>query len=131
MTFKIIEGRNQGYPCIPELSERDDAKLVAPVCMYMFTTGESGYPVIAPVPDAVPELTSPLPEYMMICFGEKVNSGLPWIGGLKAAVQISDSSLYFSDKQIRGMYFGEQALELAYCNGAKVFETYYVRMKIV
>ncbi len=130
MGFDIVEGRNHGYPCIPELKERDDIGMVSPVCRFMFIA-ESSYPSIFSIPEALPEMVKPVPEFMMRCFGESVNGGLPWIEELKAVRKNVFSSLYFGSRQVKGLYFGENALKSAYCSEAKVFDTYYERGKIV
>lgn len=131
MTFEIYEGRNQGYPCIPELAELDGAEPVSPVCRMMFSTNGSGYPVISAVPDVDAKLIKPLPEYMTICFGDRANDGYPWISELKAIVRRSESSLYFGDKKAERLYFNGKEIETAFCNDEKVFEIYSDREKIV
>lgn len=159
--FEIIADRNQGYPCIPELEERDSAELTEPLCQFMlaagengylcisemeerdsaelteplcqfmFVAGENGYPVIASMPEVSPKLVPPFPDYMMMCFGETINGGLPWIRAIKAIEKVFFSSLYFEDKQVQRIYFEGQDLTAAYCNGCKVFDKHYDRMKIV
>lgn len=131
MGFEIIDGRNHGYPCIPELPELDKARLTAPVCQFMFVPGRSGYPMIAPVRESAAGISEPLPEYMMTCFGDEVNGGYPWIGDLKAVVNDSYSLLYFGDKRVKSMYCEGKAVKTAYCGGGKVFDTYQSRAKIV
>lgn len=131
MAFSIISGRNQGYPCISELRERSSAVLVQPICEFMFDLSGGGYPVIAPVRKASAELVSPIPEYIMVCLGDRVNSGLPWITVLKALRSVMESSLYFRGRQVQAMYFNENPCKTAYCNGKKVFAEYLIREKIV
>lgn len=131
MGFEIIDGRNHGYPCIPELAERDKAGLTVPVCQFMFVLGRSGYPVIAPIQESSAVISEPLPEYMMNCFREEVNGGYPWIGDLKAIVNGTVSFLYFGDRHVKSMYYEGKAVKTAYCGGSKVYDTYLSRAKIV
>lgn len=131
MGFEIIDGRNDGYPCIPELRECDNTGLINPVCEFMFTPGESGYPAIARLPEAETGFTGEPPEYMMMCFGEKVNGGYPWISELKTAVSTSYSYLYFGGSHAERLYYEGKAVKTAYCGGRKVFDTYLIREKIV
>ena len=131
MGFEIIEGRNDGYPCIPELRECESTALTYPVSEFMFTPGESGYPEIARLPEAETGFTGEQPEYIMMCFGEQVNGGYPWISGLKTAVRASYSYLYFGDRHAEKLYYEGKEIETAYCGGRKVFDTYLIREKIV
>ncbi len=130
MGFDIINGRNHGYPCIPELNERDDIGLEYPVCQFMFIA-EGGYPSIFSMPEALTSMVKPVPKFMMRCFGKLINGGLPWIEELKEVRKNSFSSLYFGSRQVKGLNFGEQELKSAYCSGTKVFGEYYDRGKIV
>lgn len=131
MVFEIIKGRNQGYPCIPELNECESAKLISPVNEYMFFAGSGEYPVIVQVPAASAKLEAPFPEYMMTCFGENVNGGFLWLGRLKAIRNRTESELYNNGRKIRRMYFNENSCKTAYCNGLRVFETFCERTEIV
>lgn len=97
----------------------------------MFALPDGGYPVIAPMREASAELVSPIPEYMMVCLGDRVNSGLPWITALKALRSVMESSLYYRGRQVQAMYFNENPCETAYCNGKQAFATYLTREKIV
>ncbi len=131
MKFEIIKGRNEGYPCIPELNERESAGFIQPVCEYLFSSGSEGYPVIADVPESSTGFTGTLPECMMMCFGEKVNGGYPWIRNISSLRSITESSLYYGGKKIQGMYYNGKHCGTAFCNGGTVFDTYSVREKIV
>jgi len=131
MAFEIIKGRNQGYPCIPELNERESADLVGTVNEYMFFAESGRYPVIAQLSVASAKLEAPFPEYMMTCFGENVNDGFPWLGRLKAIRKRTESSLCYNGRNIRRMYFNEKICKTAYCNGLRVFDTFSERTEIV
>lgn len=131
MRFEIYEGRNQGYPYIPELSERDSAGLISPVSRTILIADGSGYPMIAGMPAATVELIKPLPGNIMICCGDDVNGGLPWISRLKAIITVTESSLYFGDKKVTGLYLGEKEIKTAFCNNKKVFDIYFDRKIIV
>lgn len=100
--FEMIEGKNNGYPVIKEVRDDIDARLKAP-----------------------------LPSCMMICFGENINGGLPWIKRLQAVRKKTDSSLYFNDKKAERLYFDNKTIETAFCNDKKVFDIYYIREYIV
>ncbi len=130
MGFEIIDGRNHGYPCIPEQRECGEA-LASPVCEFMFVPGKVGYPVITRLSETASGLSEELPEYIMTSFGEHVNGGYPWIGGLKAAVNVSESHLYFGNRHVKVLYYEGKAIETAYCSGIRVFDTYLTREKIV
>ena len=131
MAFEIISGRNQGYPCVPELNERESAKLVSPVNEFMLFGGNGSYPVVVQLPEISGKLSAPLPEYMMMCFGENVNGGLPWIKKLKAVRNKTESALCYNGRNVRQMYFNENLCKTAYCNGLRVFDTFFERTEIV
>lgn len=130
MEFEVIDGRNNGYPCIHELREFGKA-LTAPVCEFMFVPDKSGYPVITRLPETASDLSGALPECMMTCFGEQINGGYPWISNLKAVVNVSDSLLFFGGRHVKGLYYEEKSIETAYCGGVRVFDTYLIREKII
>ncbi len=131
MKFEIITGRNQGYPCIPELNERESAGFIQPVCKYLFSSGREGYPVIADVPESSTGFAGTLPECLMMCFGANVNNGYLWIRNISALRSVTESSLYYGGRKVQGMYYNEKPCGTAFCNGGTVFDTYSVREKIV
>ena len=131
MAFEIINGRNNGYPCIPELNERQSAALVSPVCEYMFKAGATGYPVVAGLSENTCGISVPYPETLMICFGKDVNDGYPWIRNIKALRSVTESSLFFEGRRAERLYFNGNICETAFCNGKKVFDTFISREKIV
>lgn len=46
MSFAIISGRNNGYPCIPELDELISAERKPPYSDFMMIAAGNSYPVI-------------------------------------------------------------------------------------
>lgn len=131
MGFEIIKNRNQGYPSIPELNERESAGLIQPVCRYLFYSGNEGYPVIADVPESSTGFADTLPECLMVCFGENINSGYPWIRNISALRSVTESTLYYGGRRVTGMYYNGNSCGTAFCNGGIVFDTYSVRERIV
>ncbi len=131
MAFEIIKGRNHGYPCIPELNEIESAAFVYPVNEFMLTGRIGRYPVIEKLPEVTAEFSVPFPECMMICFGESVNGGFPWIRGLKAIISKTESTLWYNGRRVHRMYFNEKPCKTAYCNGLRVFDTFSERTEIV
>lgn len=97
MSFAIISGRNNGYPCIPELNE--------------FVSAEEN---------------PPYPDFMMRCCPE-LNEGYPWILKLVTLDEATESSLYAVNKKIIGIFAGSKEIKSAYCREKAVFFKYYVR----
>lgn len=129
--FEIIPGKNNGYPFIKGLRDDVTAGLTQPLCRGIFRGKKGEYLTIPFSRNFDAALKAPLPLCMMICFGENVNGGLPWIKRLRAVRKITDSSLYFKDKKAESLYFDNKDIETAYCNNKKVFDKYYVREYIV
>lgn len=80
MSFAIIGGRNNGYPCIPELDEFVSAERTPPYSDFMLIVPEGGYPMIkklAPKKFSA-ERTPPYPDFMFRCIPE-LNGGYPCI----------------------------------------------------
>lgn len=80
MSFAIIIGRNNGYPCIPELDEFVSAERKPPYSDFMLLVEENNYPMIKKLAlkKTSAERTVPYPDFIMRCYPE-LNDGYPCI----------------------------------------------------
>ena len=132
MSFEIIEGRNGGYPCIPQLSERSSTGLTPPCCQYMMQVSVEGkYPAVQDVPEITSIMTNPFPENMMSCYGPEVNSGYPWLALLETIVQATFSRLRTNGRTASALWYNGQEIKKAYSKEQKVYEIYYLKRRIV
>lgn len=131
MGMVMVEGRNNGYPCIAELPELSGIVLfTAPFPQYFFNldnTRNNGYPSL----ECLPEISMivgfrPLyPEYMMQCWGEGVYGGYPVVKRLAGVTAVTDSKLRFADKEITGMYYNGEFISRALCREDEAFRVRY------
>ena len=93
--MQIIDGRNDGYPCIPELPEI------------------TGYAV----------MTAPYPEFFMYLEGADVNGGYPTLRVLPDK-HLFFSRSYTRNSGASELYFGEIPITAAYYGDAEVLIKY-------
>lgn len=97
MEQTIVTGRNNGYPCIPQLADISKLQQSSP----------------------------PYPQYIMRCLGSGVNDGYPCIMSLAGAVMHTASRLYFGERPVTSMYLNGKSVRAGFCNGQRVFGVYY------
>ena len=134
MSLYIISGRNEGYPCVPEVQELPEAKLFPPVygrVMKISPHINEGYPYVGeikPLPESV-SLVYPYPDTVMSVLGEEFNSGYPCIPALENAERKVMSKIVFGERAVRGMYYGGRYIRRAYCKGEEVYKVYWEKIK--
>lgn len=131
MSLVIILGRNNGYPCVAELSDMDSIQMTsAPYPKWMlrvYPNVNNGYPSVFSLPErkSVKLKSSPYSSAMMRCLGSSVNQGYPVV------IQLSDvkkdvlSKLRFAEMRISAMYYNENYISSAFCNEQKMFGISY------
>ncbi|MBE6855991.1 MAG: hypothetical protein E7500_01000 [Ruminococcus sp.] len=97
------------------------------MAMIISSDRNNGYPRV----DTLPELSSitlpsvPYPKYMMRCLGEEINNGYPCIMPLAGVVREVSVNLFFAHKKAEAMYYNNQPVTSAYCNGETIAEVIY------
>ena len=131
MSFAIIGGRNNGYPCIPELDEFVSAERKSPYSDFMLIVPEGGYPMIkklAPKKFSA-ERMPPYPDFMFRCIPE-LNDGYPYLLKFGSLAEEVESSLFAGEKKIINIFAGDREIKSAYCHGQAAFVKYYVKINI-
>ncbi|MBE6861587.1 MAG: hypothetical protein E7497_01620 [Ruminococcus sp.] len=128
MGMVMVEGRNNGYPCIAELPELNGIGIFvnAPYPQYFFnldSTRNNGYPSLERLPEmsGIVGFRPLFPEYMMQCYGDNVNGGYPAVRRLAGVKTIVESKLSFADKEVVGMYYNGEFISRALCSDEEVF----------
>ena len=134
MSMFIIEGNNNGYPCIPELTNSFAVIHKAPFwdfSMKLSDTLNNGYPVMiqTPVPARTPDMKPVFPDFYMHCLGEEFNCGYPCILKLENISRSVFSHLFFNNHHVSRLFFGSEEPSAAYCNGRKVYGRTYIQHK--
>ena len=92
--MRIVSGRCEGFPCVPDAYEPYSARF-----------------------------TAPFPQNMMTAVSG-VNDGFPYISALDEVQEETFSNLCFADADISGLYYGDTEVSFAYCNGGTMFRKY-------
>lgn len=131
MSFAIIIGRNNGYPCIPELDEFVSAERKPPYSDFMLLVEENNYPMIKKLAlkKTSAERTAPYPEFIMRCY-PGLNDGYPYLLKLGTLTEDVQSSLFAGEKKVINIFAGDREIKSAYCRGEAVFVKYYVKRNI-
>ena len=97
------------------------------MAMIISSDRNNGYPYV----DTLPELSGvtlpsePYPKYMMRCLGEEINGGYPCIMPLAGVVREVRTSLFFAEREVEAMYYNNQLVPYAFCNGETAAEIVY------
>lgn len=131
MSMMIIEGRNNGYPCIGELSEDYTVVHKAPFwdfVMKLSPDRNNGYPCLVqiPVPARETEMKPAYPDFFMHCLGEEFNCGYPCILKLENIRRSVFSNVFFGNSKGIRLFFGGKEVDTAFCNNRKVYGRTYV-----
>ena len=127
MSLSIIDSRNSGYPCVPEIDDPTGTAFKVPYFEYGMTVSDNTYPLISKLPPfRSTRYIPPEPQYTMRCMGDSINSGYPCILQLLNVTAIATSSLYFKHRKVNSMYYKGNFIKNAYCNGQEVFRIDYV-----
>ena len=132
MSLYIIDGRNDGYPCVPEISELPETGLVPPIpsgTLFVSPYKNNGYPSVNKL-GSLPEkinLIYPYTRISMRILGNGFNSGYPCIPALEKAVIKMDSKLKFGTLPVIGMYLGNEMIKNAFCGETPVYKVYWDR----
>lgn len=131
MSFAIIIGRNNGYPCIPELDEFVSAERKPPYSDFMLLVEENNYPMIKKLAlkKTSAERTVPYPDFIMRCYPE-LNDGYPYLLKLGTLAEDVQSSLFAGEKKVINIFAGDREIKSAYCRGKAVFVKHYVKRNI-
>ena len=131
MSFAIIIGRNNGYPCIPELDEFVSAERKLPYSDFMLLVEENNYPMIKKLAlkKTSAERTVPYPDFIMRCY-PALNDGYPYLLKLGTLAEAVKSSLFAGEKKVINIFAGDREIKSAYCRGEAVFVKYYVKRNI-
>lgn len=131
MSFAIISGRNNGYPCIPELDEFVSAERKPPYSDFMLLIADNSYPTIKKLAlkKISAERTTPYPDFIMRCYPE-LNDGYPYLLKLGTPAEDVQSSLFAGEKKVINIFAGDREIKSAYCRGEAVFVKYYVKRNI-
>jgi hypothetical protein len=129
MSFAVISGRNDGYPCIPSLDESVSADRTPPYSDFMFTVPAGSYPTLKMLRPlkASAELTLPYPDFMFRCVPE-LNDGYPSLLKMGRLEEKAVSSIYAGEKKIVALFTGNKEIKTAFCRGQKVFYKYFVKI---
>ena len=131
MSFEIIIGRNNGYPCIPELDEFVSAERKPPYSDFMLLVEENNYPMIKELAlkKTSAERTAPYPDFMFRCVPH-LNDGYPYLLKLGTLTEDVQSSLFSGEKKVINIFAGDREIKSAYCRGEAVFVKCYVKRNI-
>lgn len=131
MSFIIISGRNNGYPCIPELDDLISAERKPPYNDFILIVPEDSYPVIKKLVNkkTSAERSFPYPEFIMRCYPE-LNDGYPYLRKLGTLSEDVKSSLFAGEKKIINIFAGNKKIKSAYCREETMFTKYYVKRNL-
>lgn len=134
MSMMIIEGRNNGYPCISELSQDYTVVRKAPFwdfVMKLSPDRNNGYPCLVQIPVSAREtkMKSAYPDFYMHCLGESFNEGYPCILKLENIERSVFSHLFFNSHHVSRLFFGSEEPSAAFCNDRKVYGRTYIQHK--
>jgi len=80
VALSIVSGRNDGYPCVPEISDAPSTAFKVPYFEYGMYSVDGSYPIITKLPDLRgAEFTPPFHEFQWLIMGADVNDGYPVI----------------------------------------------------
>lgn len=131
MSFAVISGRNDGYPCIPELDESISANRTPPYPDFIFRCileQNDGYPHISKLGESVSaDRIPPYPEFIFRCV-PGLNDGYPSLLKMGKLEEKSKSSIYAGEKKIVALFMGNKEIRTAFCHGQKVFYKYFVKI---
>ncbi|MDE6781433.1 MAG: hypothetical protein K2J40_08250 [Ruminococcus sp.] len=132
MSFVIDSTVNNGYPHIPDMPELPSVQLKKPHYKDYYVVDEdrnNGYPTFGNL-DSVPEtaMQKIYPHGLMMCMGNDVNDGYPFIPEISGIIVREGYSLYFGSRLISEMYYGKKQIFSAYCNDNEVFGIKYVHI---
>lgn len=131
MSLYILSGRNNGYPCVPELQDIPDTDMKKPYNSNCFISGDNindGYPSLMcfkNIPQT--DMKVPYPHGAFMCLGDDFNDGYPFIPEITNVRLRTYSSLYFGEKPVSELYFNGEYITKAYCNEQKVFNVKYIK----
>ena len=99
MSFAIISGRNNGYPCIPELDELISAERKPPYSDFMMIAAGNSYPVIKKLAlkKSSADRTIPYPDFIFRCI-PNLNGGYPYFPKLGTLAEDVKSSLFAGER---------------------------------
>ena len=119
MALSIVSGRNNGYPCIPEISDAPSTAFKVPYFEYGMYTVDGSYPIIRQLPELeTVKFIPPFPEYSWVILGADVNDGYPVIayffprtGAFMNAVRLEKVRFPMSLQKIGEFAFTNTALK--------------------
>lgn len=131
MSFAIISGRNNGYPCIPELDELISAERKPPYSDFMMIAVGNSYPVIKKLAlkKSSADRTIPYPDFIFRCI-PNLNGGYPYLPKLGTLAEDVKSSLFAGERKAVNIFAGDREIKSAYCRGEEVFVKRYVKRNI-
>ena len=108
MSLYIIDGRNDGYPCVPEILELPEISLVPPIpsgTLLVSPYKNHGYPSVnklGSLPDEV-VLAEPYPDTVMIVL-EDYNDGYPCIPALYGGREVLTAGAFKNATSLEYVY---------------------------
>ncbi len=128
MSMSIISGRNEGFPCIPDVPDMHSTNLVVPypgAAVIIDGTHCDGFPFTMTSSD-LPGSVSPSVPYplALMTVSAGYNSGFPAVRSAEFVNEVSFSQLCFGDVPIDELFFGSTEIKFAYCGGGTVFRKY-------
>ncbi|MDE5770504.1 MAG: hypothetical protein K2I06_02580 [Ruminococcus sp.] len=132
MSFYVLDGRNNGYPCISELQDMNGTDMKKPYNSSYFMAGNEvngGYPSLICMKN-VPktDMKIPYPHGAFICLGDDFNDGYPFIAEINNVGLQTYSSIYFGENHISKLYLNGEYITKAYCNEQEVFSVKYIKV---
>lgn len=132
MSMTIIQGKNNGYPCIPELTDNFAVIHTPPFWEFSMKLSpylNNGYPVMLqiPVPKRKTAMKPLFPDFYMHCLGSNFNNGYPCILKLENITRSPFVNIFFGKSKAHRLFFGTGEISSAFCNGQKICGISYIQ----
>lgn len=128
MDWIIESDKNNGYPYHAELRDIyfEPVKSSPYPSELFILSGKGAYPKLQRLNFLSRIVLSPqYPTVIFRCLGENINDGYPVLMHLSEVGTEVQSSLYINEHNGRGLYYGDELLNVGICQEQKVYKIIY------